>query len=257
MENYMRFDTIDSYIEVIQDSKGKETYNKMYVNTKFLCAYFSKDAKTISRWKKDGMPKATKPSGLKARGDFFHIQECQEWVDKNINKTKSRATEKKSDRLVEVQSSSDDDIDETVNDIQGKIRQANEMLQLKGTTHDDADRIKKILDGLIQAVKLGEQTKELIPKKDTEKVIVEFVATLIAGYKRDIKILPKECNQRNEEEIREILESTYKSNIEKYQKIAKSKILSEAKLYDVIEVVVELIHDEVSVDEIIKRLKFD
>jgi hypothetical protein len=235
-----------------------ETYEingKLYVNAKFLAIFFEKSDKQISRWKKDGLPVAVKPTELKVRGDFFHIEECQQWVKENINSSKSRATQKKTDRLVDISNDSDDDIDETVNDIQGKIRQANEMLQVKTTTHDDADRMKKILDGLIQAVKLGEQTKELIPKKDTEKVIIEVIATVITGYKRDIKILPKECCERSEEEIRGILESTYKSNIEKYQKIAKSKMLSEAKLYDVLEIVIKLMHDEVSVDEIIKRIK--
>lgn len=232
-----------------------EVHGKLYVSSKFLCAYFNKSDKQVGRWKKDGMPIATKPKELKVRGDVFHLEECIKWVAENINSTKSRATSR--NRLVDIPSTdaSDDDINETVTDINGKIRQANEMLQLKGTTIDDADRIKKILDGLIQAVKLGEQTKELIPKKDTEKVIVEFVATLIAGYKRDIKILPKELKERNEEEIRQILESTYKTNIEKYKKIAKSDLLSEDKLYDVIELVVELILDDVSLDEIIKRMK--
>lgn len=235
-------------IEIIESFKVD---GKLYVNTKFLCVYFGKSDKQVGRWKKDGLPKATKPKELKVRGDVFHLEECITWVSENINSSKSRATKQKGK---EVQTQ-DDDIEETVTDIQGKIKQANEMLQLKTTTHDGADRIKKILDGLIQAVKLGEQTKELIPKKDTEKVIVEFVATLISGYKRDIKILPKECKERSEEEIREILESTYKSNIEKYQKMAKNDMLSEAKLYDAIEVVVELIQEDISLDEIIKRMK--
>lgn len=232
-----------------------ETYEingSIYVTTKFLSTFFSKTDKQIGRWKKDGMPVAKKPKELKIRGDVFHLDECIRWVDENINSSKSRATNKRGTAVEPPPT--DGDIEETVNDINGKIAQANEMLQLKTTTHDSADRIKKILDSLIQAVKLGEQTKELIPKKDTEKVIVEFVATLIAGYKRDIKILPKELKQRDEEEIRQILESTYKSNIDKYQKMAKSDLLSEAKLYDVIVAVMELILEDVSVDEILKRI---
>ena len=232
-----------------------EINGKLYATAKFLSAYFNKSTKQVSRWKQDGMPIATKPKELKIRGDVFHLDECINWVSENINSSKSRATSRRG-KGVEVEiSKSDENIEETVNDIQGKIRQANQMLQLKGTSHDDADRIKKILDGLMQAVKLGEQTKELIPKKDTEKAIIEFIVTLITGYKRDIKLLPKECKNRSEEEIRKILESTYKSNIEKYQKIAKSELLSESKLYDVVEVVAELILDGVSVDEILKRIK--
>ena len=229
-----------------------EVNGKLYVTAKFLSAYFNKSTKQVSRWKQDGMPVADKPKEINIRGDVFILEDCIEWIEKNINSTKSRATSR---RGIKVEKPSDDEIEETVNDINGKIKQANEMLQLKGTTHDDADRIKKILDGLIQAVKLGEQTKELIPKKDTEKVIVEFIATLIAGYKRDIKILPKELKERKEEEIRQILENTYKTNIDKYKKVAKSDLLSEDKLYDVIETTVELIISGVSADRIIKKIK--
>jgi len=233
-----------------------EVRGRLYVNSKFLSVYFNKSDKQISRYKKDGMPVATKPKELKVRGDVFELSECISWIAENINSSKSRATNKR--RLISqdmIPEQNENNIEETVTDINGKIKQANQMLQLKGTTQEDADRIKKILDGLIQAVKLGEQTKELIPKRDTEKVIVEFVATLIAGYKRDIKILPKDLKQRNEEEIRHILESTYRTNIEKYKKMVKTDMLSEAKLYDIMEVIIELIQNEVSLDKIMGWLK--
>jgi len=237
----MAISTIESY----------EINGKLYINTKFLCAYFNKGDKQVGRWKKDGLPIAEKPKELNFRGDLYFFDEAREWVDKNINKTKSRATQKR----VDTGMPPSEDIEETVNDIQGKIRQASQMLQLKTTSHDDADRIKKILDGLIQAVKLGEQTKDLIPKKDTEKVIIEFIVTLIAGYKRDIKILPKECAKRDENTIRNILENNYKSSIEKYQKMTKSDMVTENRLYDVVEVVFEMVEDGIDIDEILKRMR--
>ncbi|MDQ1341332.1 MAG: hypothetical protein QG567_2490 [Campylobacterota bacterium] len=229
-----------------------EVSGKLYITAKFLSVYFNKSAKQVSRWKQDGMPIADKPKELNTRGEVFILQDCIEWVAKNINSTKSRATQKRVDTSAPPH---DDEIEEAVNDIQGKIKQASQMLQLKTTTHDGADRIKKILDGLIQAVKLGEQTKDLIPKRDTEKVIIEFVVTLIAGYKRDIKILPRELAKRDENAIRNILENNYKSHIEKYQKMTKSEIVMENKLYDVVEVVFEMIEDGVDIDAIMDKLK--
>jgi len=234
-------ETIESYI----------IDEKLYVATSFICAYFNTDPRNIRNWKKNGL-QSKKVQGI--RQDLFIFDEVYEWNKKNINPTKSRSASKKVE-LSDVNTKNSDDIEEQINDIQGKIKQANELLQLKGTTHDDADRIKKILDGLIQAVKLGEQTKELIPKKDTEKVIIEFVVTLIAGYRRDIKILPKELEKRDRDEIRAILEKTYKSNIEKYKKMAKSEIVAEVKIYHVMEIVFQLIIDGVETDEILKRIE--
>ena len=229
-----------------------EINGKLYVTAKFLSAYFNKSTKQVSRWKQDGMPVTEKPEQLQIRADVFFLKDCVEWVSKNINPSKSRATQKRNNdfEVIDIE----DEEDEIVIDINGKIKQANEMLQLKGTSHDDADRIKKVLDGLIQAVKLGEQTKELIPKKDTEKTITEFASMLITGYKRDINILSKECENRKEDEIRTILEKTYKTNIEQYQKIAKSKILTENKIYDVLEKVYECIEEGTSPDVMIRKL---
>ena len=132
-----------------------EINGKLYVTAKFLSAYFNKSAKQVSRWKQDGVPTINKPNELiNIRGDLFFLPDCIKWISENINSTKSRATSR---RGVEVDTPpQDNNIEETVNDINGKIKQANEMLQLKVTTHEDADRIKKILDGLVQAVKLGE-----------------------------------------------------------------------------------------------------
>lgn len=223
---------------------------KLYVTTKFVSEFFQTDARNIRNWKKEGL-KSKKERGI--RQDLFLFNEVYDWNKQNINPSKSRAGSKT--KSVEIPHSDGSDIEETVIDIQGKIAQANELLQLKGTSQEDADRIKKILDGLIQAVKLGEQTKELIPKRDIEKVLVEFVVTLIQGYKRDIKLLPDEMEGRTKVQRKEILESTYRTNINKFQKIANSELLSESKLYDVIEVVVELIQDEVTTDAILKWIK--
>ncbi len=226
--------------------------HKLYVTNKFLSAYFKTDVRNIRNWTKKGLS-SHKMVGIKH--NLFILDEVIEWKDININITKSKASSKNKEVSL---SGDEDDLVEQIDDIQGKIKQANQMLQLKGntkSTHDEADRISKIMDALIKAVKLGEQTKELIPKKDTEKVIVEFIATLIAGYKRDIKILPKECANRKESEIRDILENTYKTNIEKLQKMTKIEMLSTYRFFDVIEEVLNLILDDIEIDDIINKLK--
>lgn len=238
---------------MVNSIESYEIDGKLYVNTKFLCAFFSKSEKQVGRWKKDGCPIEDKPKELSFRGDVFSLEKILHWYKENINQTKARATSRKNKDSIG-EEYIDIDEQEVINDIQGKIKQANEMLQLKGTSQDEADRIKKILDGLTQAVKLGEQAKELIPKKDSENVIVEFAITLISGYKRDIKILPSELANRSEKEIRNILEKTYKANIETYRKRANSSILSKEKIYDIIERIMELL-DVMSVDEILKKLE--
>lgn len=222
---------------------------KLYVTTAFISEYFKTDIRNIRNWTKRGLP-FIEEQGI--RSNLFVLKETIEWIDKNIDKSKSNTKREKEVPLEDIKE--DKNIDKQINDINGKIRQANEKLQIEGTGYEEAERISKIMDALIKAVKLGEQTKDLIPKKDTEKVIIEFIVTLIAGYKKDIKLLPKELAKRDEKTIKAILENNYKSNIEKYQKMAKSKIVKEDRLYDIVEVVFELISDGIEVETIISNL---
>ena len=225
-------------------------HGKMYVNTKFLCAYFNKDAKTISRWKKDGLPIAEQPKELKVRGDLYHLDEVIKWVDENINKTKSRASSKKT-KSVDLQ---DNDEDIELVDIDTKIKEIKQEIGSTNVKKLPQDEMSTLIGNMEKLTKLEITRGDLIHKRDTEKVVLEFAATLISGYKRDIKILPAECENRDKETIRNILEKTYRSNIEKYQKLARSDMVSESKLYDIMEVVYQLIVDGVQIDEILKRI---
>jgi len=223
---------------------------KLYVTTAFISEYFKTDTRNIRNWTKRGLP-SREEQGI--RSNLFVLEETIEWVKTNINQAKSHTSREKKISIEPQQGEAT--LEKQINDIQGKIKLVNEKLQIDGTGYEEAERISKIIDALTKTVKLGEQTKDLIPKKDTEKVIIEFIITLIAGYKKDIKILPKELARRDEKTIKEILENNYKSSIAKYQKMAKSKIVSEGRLYDVVEVVFGLLQDEVEVEEIIKKLK--
>lgn len=143
-------------------------------------------------------------------------------------------------------------LEDNIADIEGKIQQANDMLQFKSTSIDSAERTEKILNALLKTVKLGKESGDLIPKRDTDKVVSEIVAVLIAGYKRDIKALPKECENRPWEEIQAILESTYRNNIEKLHKLSSMK--SKKSMYDVLEVILARLDDGVTVDEMLERI---
>jgi len=229
---------------------------KMLVPKPVVEKFFNVSGRAISNWEKKGY-EASKYSLKTLR--LYDIDDIRDWHKENMSQTRSIA---RADvhKVGDVGDKLDDDtpdysnIEDEINDINGKIKQANEILQMKSTTQKEADRIDKIMGALTKAAKLGEQMGELIPKRDTEKIIVEMIATLISGYKKDIKILPQECAKRNENEIRNILETNYKSTIENYQKLSKSDLLSENKLFDVLGVVMRLLEDNISVDTIIGRL---
>ena len=212
------------------------------------------DRKTIERYVAKGMPIHT--SSFKGF-QVFDLKLCEEWRDENINKSQSsKANKSKSTEIVvDTGSESEDEEEDTTSDIKSKIDAANELLNIKSTTIETAERIDKTLKALHSAVKLDELYKDLVPSKDVQKVIVEIVSGVVTGYKRNTRILPKECANRNESEIREILNREYEATIKRLEKIAKSEFLEEAAIYDVIEEIYNLLSNGVSPKILIDKLK--
>ncbi len=241
-----RHDTITE--ERVYFVNGVEFGTIGYVMSKMQCS-----RSTITGWERKGLEEA-QFSTRKLK--LFPMDDLIKWYKENTDVHRAKRNSNRIDEVV-----GDDDempdysnIEDQINDINGKIGQANEILQIKSTSQKEADRINKIMEALTKAAKLGEQVGELIPKRDTEKVIVEMIATLISGYKKDIKILPKECANRNENDIRGILELNYKSNITNYQKLSKSDIITDGKVFDVLRIVNDLMIDDVSPDDIVDKL---
>jgi len=225
---------------------------KLYVTTSFVSAFFQTDPRNIRNWKKDGLS-SKKERGV--RQDLFLFDEVYKWNKENINQNKSRAGKKKKEPTNEVRNSNRDKKNKKDFNIRDKIDDIKEEIGKKEVENLPQYELKEVIENLEKLTKLEIAIGDLIPKRDTEKVIIEFAITLIAGYKRDIKILPKECMQRSEEEIKKILEVTYKTNIEKYHKIAKSDKTADTNITDIIDMTTELIYNDISTDDILSKMK--
>jgi len=230
--------------------------DKPLVTIPFILRVLGISRTSLNGWEHKGLEASEYSTHVLKLFDFEYIKE---WYADNIDKKLAKGRRNK---ITEVDGEPEDstipkydNMEDEINDIYGKIKQANEILQIKKTPQYEAERIDKIMAALTKAAKLGEQMGELIPKKDTEKIIVEMIATLISGYKKDINILPQECSNRTENEIRNILEVNYRSNIENYQKLSKSELVSETKLFDVLTEVNDILLGGVPLDDVIAKLK--
>lgn len=218
---------------------------ELLVDRRALASIMNVSDRTTKTWQKEGMEESIYS---KKRVSLFSVDDVRAWHSKNKGKNK----------IVDLDDDDDapsvyDSLDDEVIDIEGKIRQANKVLQIKSTSSDDADRVLKIMTALIKSIEAGKQSKELIPKKDVEKIILEMVSLKIGGYKNDIKILPKDCVGRTEEEIKDILEKNFRGNIENFQKLLKTE--TDGHVYDVVHLVQELILYGINVSEIITALR--
>lgn len=226
---------------------GKDT---LVLDSEGMMIYFDNQLPTIANWKKKGL----EMYAVEDKRQYFDIVTSANWKVRNIKDRFSPKKKKTTDLQVTIPPITDEIVSNDIQDMMTKIDDANKLLHVKTTTFEGAERIKKVLDALLVAVSIGIKTNELIPKKDTEKVILEMVAMLIAGYQRDIKILPNECANRSEVEIREILSSSYKANISNYQKISKSDVSKSKSVIDIIERATELLGNGESVEDILERM---
>jgi len=247
-------------LKLLQDAYPKKQIESMEVflidgellgTKKTVARIMNVTERSIVGWEKRGFG----ASKYSVQGmPLYDINKLRDWHLENIDQKKSRNS---GDVNVPVITNDEnvDNIDTT--DITTKIKQATDLINAKTTSIETADRVGSILNALTRAVKLSKEAGDLIPKRDTEKVIIEIIAVVISGYKKDIRMLPRECEDRSEAQIKEILETNYKTNIEKLKKLAKSEMVSNRKLYDVMEGVYELLLSGVSPDELLNMIGYD
>ena len=213
------------------------------VDRQTISAIMKVAGRTTQQWQAKGMEDSIYS---KKRLMLFSIDDVKAWHKENNYK----------DRQVEVVDNTEpmylSGLEDEVNDIEGKIKQANKVLQIKSTTSEEADRVLKIMNALIKSIEAGKLSRELVPKKDVEKIILEMVTTVISGYKNDIKILPKEYENRSWVKIQPIMEANYKSNIENFQKLLKIK--GDGRVYEIIAIVNDLLLWGASPSEITNAL---
>ena len=236
----------------VNSIESYEIDGKLYVNTKFLCAFFSKSEKQIGRWKKDGFPIAKKPKELTFRGDVFNLQEAQDWVKYNIDKQKSQATQK--NKEIEIDDISEEEVLEQLANVDQRLlkKLISMDVTLKKTV---ADANKAEEEAQISKLKRQQLEESLIDADDVDKALYEQAIMHKTKLDNDEKILPILLEMKTQEEIEHILHEHNSDHLDLLDRQIEQKFKNDNSNYDVFNQVLESRRKGVTPNQLIKIIK--
>lgn len=222
---------------------------KLYVNTKFLCAYFNRTDKQIGRWKKDGLPILEKPKEINKRGDFYSLEDAIEWVDKNVNKIKagnSKGMEENNE-------------DDKLEDLFNRYKKGNATEKgkvLLNLDQNTIDKFKKIEDIIEKEAKNKEYDIKYALKDDVKKGQQELASLFISLLKNSMPVLSKILENKNQNEIYLAMDQHFKKEMNKIVKYIKTNDEIIVTLNEIIDYIVYLVAEQnIKQEKILNKIK--
>lgn len=191
---------------------------QLWVTTKFIEAYYNTDDRNIRNWITKGLP-CEKMQGIKQ--NCFNLKETIMWHIENINQTKSKASRRSQEKTI------DEMMDER------------NLEDIDSVSQEEADRRKKILDVKLAQVKLDEAEGRLIPADDLDKSLYEQAVMHITKLNNDEQILPILLENKNQEEIRDILHEHNEEHLATLDEQIERKFKTDPSNYDIFNKVLE------------------
>lgn len=224
---------------------------KLYVSTKFLTAYFNRSEKQIGRWRKEGLPEATKPKEINERSNYYILEEVIAWVDKNINQTKaSNSTRAKSEDNIDFED------EEALFELytNGNAQQKRKLLlRLNQTRLDNFKKIEEIVE---KEAKNKEYDSKYALVDSVKKGQQELASIFVSILKNSMPVLSKTLEQKNQNEIYHALDTHFKKEVSKIVRYINKNEDTIVTLSEVISYIVYLVSTEdISQSIILKKLK--
>lgn len=232
-------ETIESY--VVRDT--------LYVNTKFLKAYFNRTEKQIGRWKKDGLPVATKPKEINQRGDYYILEEVIVWVSNNVNQTKASNSKSSDSEGVDLED------EEKLFDIYSNGNAQQKRRLLLRLNQNRLDNFKKIEDIVEKEAKNKEYDAKYALKDDVKKGQQELASLFISLLKNSLPVLSSTLENKTQDEIYHLMDSHFKKEMQKIVRYINKHQEYIVTLDEVINFIVHLVSEkDVEQKEIILKL---
>jgi len=203
---------------------------KLYVPTKFLTTYFQTDERNIRNWIKKGL-EFERVQGI--RSNLFIFSEVLIWHKENINKSKSNNAK---NRVVEVRNN-------TV--------QENDGLR----SYDDSEAKEKHFKAELAEIKYLEAQGLLVNADDLDKAMAEQAVLHIADKTNDEKVLPVVLENKQAQDIANILHEHNQERIAMLHKIFNKSFKSNETINDILVEIFDNLSDGISPTEIINKIK--
>lgn len=237
----------------IEKPKSIESFSYMgitYVSTEFLVSYFKlASRRTITDWIKKGLT-PTKEKDL-SKSNLFDLRKTIEWVEENINKTKSNNAKKKTDEPEEL------DEEEKLEELFEKFTKANSNDKRKMLIQNPhlIEAFNKIED-IIKKMSLNkEYDNKYVLKDDVKKGQQELASMFISFLKSAMPILSKNLENKTQQEIYDELDKYFSNQINHLVKYLNQEQEIIVTHYELIELIIELVNDEVKPIQILNKME--
>jgi len=209
------------------------------VSKQELMQEFSKTARTVERYIKDGMP--VHESSIRGF-QVFNIAEVEAWIAMNIDKVQSQKTNSKQTEM-EIDVDGDDGDSELViiSDMERKLKA-------------DADKAEH--DAVIAELKKKKEDGSLISTRELKNTLADLTTVFMTLYMNDKKLLPVQLQDKNTNEMRDYLDLHYAKRIEDLQRYVDLEFEgSEKSLHDIIYKILEQLRDGLHIDDLLKKIE--
>ena len=208
--------------------------------------------RSIESWTKKGCEVSPLSS---EKLNLYDILYVKRWHSENIDRKKAKGRSNPIKELNIDTGGEDDDEDYSKLTLHQKLNIVESKIQ-PNNDEEESDRLSKLIKTILDSIKAQKEIGELIPKSDTEKTITEQVSVMIATFRNAIKTLPRDLEDSSRDEVAQELEHHFKFSIEKLSKLSKIKNNSDMRIYDILQMIVDLIvSKEIGLDEIASTLE--
>ncbi|MBL0707457.1 MAG: hypothetical protein JJW00_00205 [Sulfurimonas sp.] len=225
---------------------------EIIVSSNLLAEYFGKSPATVTNWK------TTKnlPIHDKIKGKYrYELISTVAWKKTNIKEKFSPNKQNVINTEVDDSFKINLPFDIQIGEIDLNNSQHLGVLALHPFGEMIRDTLKAREDILQKRLKTAEQKKELVSTKDAFRSITEVAYGLRSSMQNMLRILPRELHNKKIGEIKNILNAEFKSSLESIRDIDNCREEDNLHLYDVIEIVSELLHKKIPLSEIVKQLE--
>ena len=215
---------------------------EVYVSTSLIAKEYKVDTRNISHWVKKGLA-SYKLQNVKSK--VFKLKEVAEFVEKNINKTKS-ANRKGANN-------EESDKEKLLEDYENLTTpQKRALLKiLDKNTLDELNTTEQILE---REAKNKANDNNWVRKEKPSQTIKALARSFISLMKNMMITISKEGEQRTQDELYHLMDKYLHSEITKFQKMLKDESAT-LDLYEVYQIIIDTHDSGTPMEDIIKKIE--
>lgn len=222
---------------------------KIYVTTEFAAEYFNVSRRTITDWVKKGLNKYKEKELSKS--NLFILKEIEQFYQDNINQTQSKNAKSKQN------SNEDENDEEDLEELFERFKNAEANEKRKMLLRNPAliEAFNKIEDFIKKFSLNKEYDTKYVLKDDVKKGQQELASMFISFLKTAMPVLSKNLQNKTQDEIYHELDQYFKKQIKHLVKYLDKEHEVVITHYELMELIIDLIVDEVEPIDIKNKLE--